>query len=82
MAGGQGGAAWLPGEHRANKRRGAGTQAESFNTSSPVDGLTLGSQSLEAGGSLTRHVTQEFVSRTLTTSGTLNTQVDQQFFQT
>uniref|UniRef100_A0A8C8YIQ7 Integrin beta n=1 Tax=Prolemur simus TaxID=1328070 RepID=A0A8C8YIQ7_PROSS len=47
-----------------------------------VDGLTLGSQRLEAGGSLTRHVTQEFVSRTLTTSGTLSTQVDQQFFQT
>ncbi|XP_048221865.1 integrin beta-4 isoform X3 [Perognathus longimembris pacificus] len=47
-----------------------------------MDGLTLGSQRLEASGSLTRHVTQEFVSRTLTTSGTLNTQVDQQFFQT
>nr|KAF6456529.1 integrin subunit beta 4 [Rousettus aegyptiacus] len=47
-----------------------------------LDGLTLGSQSLEAGGSLTRHVTQEFVSRTLTTSGTLSTQVDHQFFQT
>ncbi|XP_029418547.1 integrin beta-4 isoform X2 [Nannospalax galili] len=47
-----------------------------------MDGLTLGSQRLEAGGSLTRHVTQEFVSRTLTTSGTLNTQVDQQFFHT
>ncbi|XP_053425493.1 integrin beta-4 isoform X8 [Nycticebus coucang] len=47
-----------------------------------MDGLTLGSQHLEAGGSLTRHVTQEFVSRTLTTSGTLSTQVDQQFFQT
>nr|XP_020034403.1 integrin beta-4 isoform X2 [Castor canadensis] len=47
-----------------------------------VDGLTLGSQHLEASGSLTRHVTQEFVSRTLTTSGTLSTQVsDQQFFQ-
>lgn len=49
---------------------------------SPADGMTLGSQRLEAGGSLTRHVTQEFVSRTLTTSGTLNRQVDQQFFQT
>ncbi|XP_019601156.2 integrin beta-4 isoform X4 [Rhinolophus sinicus] len=47
-----------------------------------IDGLTLGSQRLEAGGSLTRHVTQEFMSHTLTTSGTLNTQVDQQFFQT
>lgn len=47
-----------------------------------LDGLPLGSQSLEAGGSLTRHVTQEFVSHTLTTSGTLNTQMDQQFFQT
>ncbi|XP_037056436.1 integrin beta-4 isoform X3 [Peromyscus leucopus] len=47
-----------------------------------VDGLTLGSQRLEAGGSLTRHVTQEFVSRTLMASGSLNTQVDQQFFQT
>ncbi|XP_053766590.1 integrin beta-4 isoform X2 [Desmodus rotundus] len=47
-----------------------------------LDGLTLGSQRLEAGGSLTRHVTQEFVSRTLTTSGTLSSQVDQQFFQT
>ncbi|XP_060058746.1 integrin beta-4 isoform X3 [Erinaceus europaeus] len=47
-----------------------------------LDGLTLGSQHLEAGGSLTRHVTQEFVSRTLTTSGTLSSQVDQQFFQT
>ncbi|XP_017391261.1 integrin beta-4 isoform X4 [Cebus imitator] len=47
-----------------------------------MDGLTLGAQHLEAGGSLTRHVTQEFVSRTLTTSGTLSSQVDQQFFQT
>uniref|UniRef100_A0A8C7EPT3 Integrin beta n=1 Tax=Neovison vison TaxID=452646 RepID=A0A8C7EPT3_NEOVI len=47
-----------------------------------LDGLSLGTQRLEAGGSLTRHVTQEFVSRTLTTSGTLSTQVDQQFFQT
>ncbi|XP_010616711.1 integrin beta-4 isoform X2 [Fukomys damarensis] len=46
-----------------------------------VDGLTLGSQHLEVGGSLTRHMTQEFVSRTLTTSGTLSTQ-EQQFFQT
>ncbi|XP_065766305.1 integrin beta-4 isoform X1 [Muntiacus reevesi] len=47
-----------------------------------LDGLTLGSQHLEASGSLTRHVTEEFVSRTLTTSGTLSTHVDQQFFQT
>ncbi|XP_054171945.1 integrin beta-4 isoform X4 [Homo sapiens] len=47
-----------------------------------VDGPTLGAQHLEAGGSLTRHVTQEFVSRTLTTSGTLSTHMDQQFFQT
>ncbi|XP_054987109.1 integrin beta-4 isoform X2 [Sorex araneus] len=46
-----------------------------------LDGVTLGSQHLEASGSLTRHVTQEFVSRTLTTSGTLSRQVDQQFFQ-
>uniref|UniRef100_A0A8C0JSC3 Integrin beta n=1 Tax=Canis lupus dingo TaxID=286419 RepID=A0A8C0JSC3_CANLU len=58
------------------------TSLESFSVSSAVDGLTLGSQRLEASGSLTRHVTQEFVSRTLTTSGTLSTQVDQQFFQT
>ncbi|KAM8787293.1 integrin beta-4 isoform 2-T2 [Rhynchonycteris naso] len=41
------------------------------------DGLCL-----EAGGSLTRHVTQEFVSQTMTTSGALSSQVDQQFFQT
>ncbi|KAM4844603.1 integrin beta-4 isoform 2-T2 [Thomomys bottae] len=47
-----------------------------------MDGLTLGSQRIEASGSLTRHVTQEYVSRTLTTSGTLHTQGDQQFFQT
>ncbi|KAM5274133.1 integrin beta-4 isoform 2-T2 [Ctenodactylus gundi] len=47
-----------------------------------VDGMSLGSQHVEASGSLTRHVTQEFVSRTLTTSGTLSSQVDQQFFQT
>ncbi|OBS60176.1 hypothetical protein A6R68_08704 [Neotoma lepida] len=47
-----------------------------------MDGLTLGSQRLEAGGSLTQHVTQEFVSRTLTASGSLSTHVDQQFFQT
>uniref|UniRef100_A0A8D1J014 Integrin beta n=2 Tax=Sus scrofa TaxID=9823 RepID=A0A8D1J014_PIG len=46
-----------------------------------LDGLTLGSQRLEASGSLTRHVTQEFVSRTLTSTGTLSSQVDQQFFQ-
>lgn len=54
----------------------------SLNTSSPADGLTLGPRGLEAGGSLTRHVTQEFVSQTLTTSGTLSSQVEQQFFQT
>ncbi|XP_062071688.1 integrin beta-4 isoform X1 [Lepus europaeus] len=47
-----------------------------------MDGLTLGSQHLETSSSLTRHVTQEFVSRTLTTSGSLSTQVDQQFFHT
>ncbi|XP_027986351.2 integrin beta-4 isoform X4 [Eptesicus fuscus] len=47
-----------------------------------LDGLALGPRGLEAGGSLTRHVTQEFVSQTLTTSGTLSSQVDQQFFQT
>ncbi|TKC53398.1 hypothetical protein EI555_014852, partial [Monodon monoceros] len=53
-------------------------------TTEPVllDGLTLGSPHLEAHGSLTRQVTQEFVSRTLTTSGTLSTHMDQQFFQT
>lgn len=50
--------------------------------SSLADGLTLGTQHLEAGGSLTRHVTQEFVSRTLTASGSLSTHMDQQFFQT
>ncbi|KAF3817250.1 hypothetical protein GH733_011650 [Mirounga leonina] len=70
------------GEHRALRAGKPGPQAESFSASSPADGLTLGSQHLEASGSLTRHVTQEFVSRTLTTSGTLSTQVDQQFFQT
>ncbi|CAO2646106.1 Integrin beta-4, partial [Lemmus lemmus] len=47
-----------------------------------MDGLTLGTQRLEAGGSLTRHVTQEFMSRTLTASGSLSTHMDQQFFQT
>lgn len=47
-----------------------------------MDGLTLGTQRLEAGGSLTRHVTQEFVTRTLTASGSLSTHMDQQFFQT
>lgn len=50
--------------------------------SSLADGLTLGTQRLEAAGSLTRHVTQEFVSRTLTASGSLSTHMDQQFFQT
>ncbi|KAM9209108.1 integrin beta-4 isoform 2-T3 [Dugong dugon] len=54
------------------------------NTTEPflADGLTLGSQHLEVGGTLTQHVTQEFVSQTLTTSGTLSTQVDHQFYQT
>uniref|UniRef100_A0A8C3YTS6 Integrin beta n=1 Tax=Catagonus wagneri TaxID=51154 RepID=A0A8C3YTS6_9CETA len=46
-----------------------------------LDGLTLGSRHLETSGSLTRHVTQEFVSQTLTSSGTLSTQVDHQFFR-
>lgn len=54
------------------------TATESF----LLDGGTLRSQHLEASSSLTRHMTQEFVSRTLTTSGTLSRQVDQQFFQT
>lgn len=60
------------------------TSAHSTTTTEPflIDGLTLGTQRLEAGGSLTRHVTQEFVSRTLTTSGSLSTHMDQQFFQT
>ncbi|XP_056673108.1 integrin beta-4 isoform X2 [Monodelphis domestica] len=50
-----------------------------------ADGLALETQHLEAGGSLTRrHVTQEFVSRTLSSSssGTLTKQVERQFFQT
>lgn len=51
------------------------TSTHSTTTTEPflIDGLTLGTQRLEAGGSLTRHVTQEFVSRTLTTSGSLST---------
>lgn len=67
----------LPGEYSS-------ITATHTSTTEPflLDGLTLGSQHLEASGSLTHHVTQEFVSRTLTTSGTLSTQVDQQFFQT
>ncbi|XP_047563100.1 integrin beta-4 isoform X2 [Lutra lutra] len=67
----------LPGEY-------SGITTTHTSTTEPflLDGLSLGTQRLEAGGSLTRHVTQEFVSRTLTTSGTLSTQVDQQFFQT
>ncbi|KAM9004716.1 integrin beta-4 isoform X3 [Sarcophilus harrisii] len=47
-----------------------------------ADGLVLGTQQLEAGGSLTRQVTQEYVSRTLTSSGTLTKQLERQFFQT
>ncbi|XP_027728588.1 integrin beta-4 isoform X3 [Vombatus ursinus] len=47
-----------------------------------ADGLALRTQQMEAGSSLTRHVTQEFVSRTLTSSGTLTKQVEHQFFQT
>ncbi|XP_039082321.1 integrin beta-4 isoform X2 [Hyaena hyaena] len=67
----------LPGEYSSITTTHTSTTEPFF-----LDGLTLGSQRLEASGSLTRHVTQEFVSRTLTTSGTLSTQVDQQFFQT
>ncbi|XP_036194790.1 integrin beta-4 isoform X1 [Myotis myotis] len=67
----------LPGEYSSITTTHTGT-AEPF----LLDGLTLGPRGLEAGGSLTRHVTQEFVSQTLTTSGTLSSQVDQQFFQT
>lgn len=74
------GAPGSPGGDRANQE---GRELDrSLNTSSPADGLALGPRGLEAGGSLTRHVTQEFVSQTLTTSGTLGSQVDQQFFQT
>lgn len=80
MAGGAGGQALL-GETEHTDEEGRDL-ARSFNTSSPADGLALGPRGLEAGGSLTRHVTQEFVSQTLTTSGTLSSQVDQQFFQT
>ncbi|XP_074121250.1 integrin beta-4 isoform X5 [Sminthopsis crassicaudata] len=47
-----------------------------------ADRLVLGTQQLEAGGSLTRQVTQEYVSRTLTSSGTLTKQLERQFFQT
>uniref|UniRef100_A0A6I8P3Y4 Integrin beta n=1 Tax=Ornithorhynchus anatinus TaxID=9258 RepID=A0A6I8P3Y4_ORNAN len=46
-----------------------------------TDGLTLGPLGLEAGGTLTRQVTQEFVSRTLTSSGTLTKQTERQFYQ-
>ncbi|XP_015418790.1 PREDICTED: integrin beta-4 [Myotis davidii] len=67
----------LPGEYSSITTTHTGT-AEPF----LLDGLTLGPRGLEAGGSLTRHVTQEFVSQTLTTSGTLSSQVEQQFFQT
>ncbi|KAM9597477.1 integrin beta-4 isoform 2-T2 [Trichechus inunguis] len=69
----------LPGEYSS-----VTTTTTHTNTTEPflADGLTLGSQHLEMGGSLTQHVTQEFVSRTLTTSGTLSTQVDHQFYQT
>ncbi|XP_070250854.1 integrin beta-4 isoform X4 [Myotis yumanensis] len=67
----------LPGEYSSITTTHTST-AEPF----LLDGLTLGPRGLEAGGSLTRHVTQEFVSQTLTTSGTLGSQVDQQFFQT
>ncbi|XP_004374205.1 integrin beta-4 isoform X3 [Trichechus manatus latirostris] len=69
----------LPGEYSS-----VTTTTTHTNTTEPflADGLTLGSQHLEMGGSLTQHVTQEFVSRTLTTSGTLSTQVDHQFYHT
>lgn len=67
----------LPGEYSSITTTHTST-AEPF----LLDGLTLGPRGLEAGGSLTRHVTQEFVSQTLTTSGTLSSQVEQQFFQT
>ncbi|XP_038597912.1 integrin beta-4 isoform X5 [Tachyglossus aculeatus] len=53
------------------------TTLETFLT----DGLTLGPMGLEAGGTLTRQVTQEFVSRTLTSSGTLTKQTERQFYQ-
>ncbi|XP_006886431.1 PREDICTED: integrin beta-4 [Elephantulus edwardii] len=66
----------LPGEYSSL------TTTHTSTTRPLVDGLSLASQHLEAGGTLTRHVTQEFVSRTLTTSGTLSTQVDHQFYQT
>uniref|UniRef100_F7EEF6 Integrin beta n=1 Tax=Ornithorhynchus anatinus TaxID=9258 RepID=F7EEF6_ORNAN len=46
-----------------------------------TNGLTLGPLGLEAGGTLTRQVTQEFVSRTLTSSGTLTKQTERQFYQ-
>ncbi|XP_072501822.1 integrin beta-4 isoform X4 [Notamacropus eugenii] len=47
------------------------------------DGLALETQQLEAGSSITRHVTtQEFVSRTMTSSGTLTKQLEHQFSHT
>ncbi|XP_075415567.1 integrin beta-4 [Tenrec ecaudatus] len=58
------------------------TTTHTSTTKPLVDALTLGSQHLEMGGSLSRHVTQEYVSHTLTTSETLGTQVDTQFYQT
>ncbi|KAM6163519.1 LOW QUALITY PROTEIN: integrin beta-4 [Rhynchocyon petersi] len=66
----------LPGEYSSL------TTTHTSTTKPLVDGLSLGSQHMEAGGTLTRQVTQEFVSRTLTTSGTLSTQLDHQFYQT
>lgn len=70
-----------PCEHRASAER-DGDLHSGPSDCFLADGLTVGTQHLEAGGSLTRHVTQEFVSRTLTASGSLSTHVDQQFFQT
>uniref|UniRef100_K7FDA9 Integrin beta n=1 Tax=Pelodiscus sinensis TaxID=13735 RepID=K7FDA9_PELSI len=46
-----------------------------------TDGMLMTTQRVESGGTLTKQVTKEFVSRTMMSSGTLTNQMERQFFE-
>ncbi|XP_067403678.1 integrin beta-4 [Emydura macquarii macquarii] len=46
-----------------------------------TDGMLMTTQQVESGGTLTKQVTKEFVSRTMMSSGTLTKQMERQFFE-
>uniref|UniRef100_A0A8C8SQ74 Integrin beta n=1 Tax=Pelusios castaneus TaxID=367368 RepID=A0A8C8SQ74_9SAUR len=46
-----------------------------------ADGMLLTTQRMESGGTLTKQVTKEFITKTVMSSGTLTKQMERQFFE-